>query len=81
MAALAIAAAIAFNVGLNTNSNNLSDLSLANVEALSQPEEGYCNGLGMTLYVCASHMDQFFYDMQYNCAGTYYGRIIWLWDC
>ncbi|MDR2910130.1 MAG: NVEALA domain-containing protein [Bacteroidales bacterium] len=38
IAAVAIAATIAFNMSLNANSNNLSDLSLANVEALTEPE-------------------------------------------
>ncbi|MDR2910133.1 MAG: NVEALA domain-containing protein [Bacteroidales bacterium] len=38
IAALAIAATIAFNMSLNANSNNLSDLSLANVEALASDE-------------------------------------------
>jgi hypothetical protein len=36
IAAVVIAAVIAFNVNLNANSNNLSDISLANVEALAQ---------------------------------------------
>jgi hypothetical protein len=40
IAALAIAATIALNMSLNANSNNLSDLSLANVEALAEPEGG-----------------------------------------
>jgi hypothetical protein len=30
-----------FNVGLNVNSQKLSDASLANVEALAEPEVGY----------------------------------------
>jgi hypothetical protein len=36
--AVVIAATIAFNVSLNANGNNLSDVSLANVEALADPE-------------------------------------------
>jgi hypothetical protein len=38
IAAVAISATIAFNMSLNANSNNLSDLSLANVEALASDE-------------------------------------------
>ncbi|MDR2911668.1 MAG: NVEALA domain-containing protein [Bacteroidales bacterium] len=38
VAAVAISATIAFNMSLNANSNNLSDLSLANVEALASDE-------------------------------------------
>jgi hypothetical protein len=40
IAAAAISAIIAFNMSLNANSNNLSDLSLANVEALARVETG-----------------------------------------
>jgi len=36
---LAIAAMAAFNVNMNTQNENLSDLSLANVEALAQSED------------------------------------------
>jgi hypothetical protein len=44
---LAIAAVAAFNVNMNTQKGELSDLSLANVEALAQGEGGstfYCPG-------------------------------------
>jgi len=40
IAVLAIAAMAAFNVNMNTQNDNLSDLSLANVEALAQSEGG-----------------------------------------
>ncbi len=40
IAVLAIAAIAAFNVNMNTQSSNLSDISLANVEALAQYEIG-----------------------------------------
>ena len=40
IAALAIAATIAFNVNLSNQGNGLSDVSLANVEALAQEGDG-----------------------------------------
>lgn len=47
IAALAIATVSVVNVNFNSQSNNLSDVSLANVEALAQelpppPDTGYC---------------------------------------
>jgi len=36
----AIGAGVAFNVGLNLSDNSLSDLALANVEALARSEDG-----------------------------------------
>ena len=39
IAVLTVATIAAFNVFLNTNSNNLSDVSLANVEALAIRED------------------------------------------
>jgi len=47
IAILAIAAMAAFNVTMNTQNENLSDLSLANVEALAQTS-------GETVYVTCS---------------------------
>jgi hypothetical protein len=43
---LAVAAVVAFNVNLNMQENSLSDLSLANVEALANDEniENKCRG-------------------------------------
>ena len=38
MAILAIAAAVAFSVNFNTNNYDLSDITLANVDALAQSE-------------------------------------------
>jgi hypothetical protein len=38
IAVLAIVAVSAWNVSLNTKSNNLSDVSLVNVEALANPD-------------------------------------------
>ena len=43
---LAIAAVAAFNVNFDTKSNKLSDISLANVEALATPENGSSNNTG-----------------------------------
>jgi hypothetical protein len=40
IAVMAIAAVTAFNVNFTTQDNNLSDISLANVEALAQNESG-----------------------------------------
>jgi hypothetical protein len=50
-AVLVIAAVAAWNVNLNSQSNDLSDISLANVEALAEesdecPNGCYCNGDG-----------------------------------
>jgi hypothetical protein len=42
IAVLAIAAVAAINVSLGTKSDNLSEVSLANVEALAQESMGSC---------------------------------------
>jgi hypothetical protein len=44
IALLAIAAVAAWNVNLNSQSNDLSDISLANVEALADDENGSESG-------------------------------------
>jgi hypothetical protein len=44
IALLAIAAVAAWNVNLSTKSNNLSSISLANVEALADDEDGGDSG-------------------------------------
>ncbi|GHT15086.1 hypothetical protein FACS189426_22330 [Bacteroidia bacterium] len=43
IAALAIATVSVVNVNFNSQSNNLSDVSLANVEALAQEADYTCN--------------------------------------
>ena len=42
IAVLAIAAMAAFNVNMNTQENGLSDVSLANIEALASETHIYC---------------------------------------
>ena len=42
IAVVAIAVAMALSVSLNAKNNNLSSISLANVEALTQPENPMC---------------------------------------
>ena len=45
--ALAIAGAIIFNVKMDLSDISLSDLTLANIEALAQNEDNDCTGLAM----------------------------------
>ena len=62
VAVLIIAAVAAFNVNLNSNGDGLSDISLANVEALADFE---LNG-GTCLNYC-------FVDFNYDCHVYIYG--------
>ena len=51
IAALAIAATVAFNVNLNSQEKGLSDVYLANVKALADCESGVVETEGGTVYV------------------------------
>jgi hypothetical protein len=56
---VAIAAVAAFNVNMNTQNENLSDLSLANVEALAQSES-----LPYPVYIVTAYS-----PFLWKCAG------------
>lgn len=49
LAVLAIVA-VAYNVSINSNGNDLSDVSLANIEALAQESGGSGNSCGYAAY-------------------------------
>ena len=82
IAVLAIAAAIAFNVNLSTKSNGLSDISLANVEALAQDENGdeTCG----TKYSEWQNGDQYVVEWDCTTIGTddycIEGADVYVWD-
>ena len=57
----AFAAIAGYGVYANQKSEVLSDLTLANVEALATPEAIRCTSLGMTLYYCKNNMMMFCY--------------------
>ena len=44
IAVIAIAAAMALNLNFSTNNNKLSNISLANIEALARTDVGSCTG-------------------------------------
>ncbi|GHV27015.1 hypothetical protein FACS1894176_08470 [Bacteroidia bacterium] len=73
IAVLAIAAVAAFNVNVNSQKNDLSDLSLANVEALASEGSG---GNSVTCYSSSkSSSGSTYYDCgncskQFNSKGT-----------
>jgi hypothetical protein len=59
IALLAIAAVVAWNVDLNSQSNDLSDISLANIEALAGEHDDACKG-------------DFFYTSCFSFNVSYY---------
>jgi len=73
IAVAAIALTMALNMNLNAKNNSLSDISLANVEALARVEEkggepcndGWRSEVGALLRWCV--------DCQITCLGGIYG--------
>ena len=86
MVAVAFAAVIAFNVNIGLSKNYLSDIALANIEALAKGEipinGGGCDTCGDCsghYYICLSEWDQLMNDLLNNC-GPGSGITIEIWD-
>jgi hypothetical protein len=72
-ACMMIAAVAAWNVYVSQSKNEmaLSDVTLANVEALAQETWG-CSSCGTctgTYYICFSEYDRFWSDTERNCGA------------
>lgn len=63
--ASAFALVAGYSVYASQKKVEMSDLAMANVEALAQSETIRCTTLGMTLYYCKSNVMMFCY-----CDGT-----------
>jgi len=75
IAVLVIAAMTAFNVNINSNDNGLSDVSLANVEALAFE---YDYGFGAGFARCDYSTSTYCFEVQYSngIIDLYYGTLV-----
>lgn len=79
---VAVALVAGYNVYSSQKSDDMSDIALANVEALAN-DEAFCSSCRECTghyYVCESNYDSFWNDMLRNCGG-FSGSITFLSNC
>ena len=66
----AMTCGVALNVNISTKNNNVSDMVLANVEALTDPESFYFNGQFWTNEHQWYNLGSNWNPIQHTCTGT-----------